>query len=571
MNKLSPYDVTQRVAIMAGAQVGKTECGNNWIGEVISHAPGPMLMVQPTLDMAKKVSKQRLAPMIESTPILRDKVKENREKDSGNTLMMKEFEGGVLMITGSNSAAGLRSMPIRDLFLDEVDAYPGDVDGEGDPVSLAEKRTSTFARRKILITSTPTIKGLSRIEKEYISSDQRRYFIACPHCGHQDFLTWSGWIGYYKPEDPGTMHHHIAWDEGNPKSAHMICSGCKGRVEERHKTKMLEGGEWRATATGNGTAGYHIPAMLSPLGWKSWADCAQEFLDSKDDQFRLRAWVNAVLGECFEEAGDSIEPEGVLRRIYEYAAEVPNGVGALTCSVDVQGNRLEAKVKGWGAHEESWLIAYTVLPGDPGRDIHEEPWKSLTEFITHRFTHESGRLVPIETTFIDSGGAHTDQVYRFCRVHVARRVYAVKGASTAGMPLVGKPSFTNRLHVPLFIIGTDTAKDQIYSRLKLRTPGGGYMHLPAWTGLEYVQGLCSERAVTKYVKGKGAVREYVKLRERNEPLDLEVYALAALHVRGPHYVAGLGQKAKWLATPPGTAELTAPTMRQRNPWMDGYS
>src|SRR5438552_7394144 len=169
----SPSHPAERVVVMAGAQIGKTECGNNWIGYVIHRSPGPMLMVQPTVEVAKRVSKQRLAPMIESTPVLRARVAEARSRDSGNTVQVKEFEGGLLIITGANSGAGLRSMPIRFLFMDEVDEYPGDVDGQGDPIALAEKRTSTFARRKIFLTSTPTIKGLSRIDREYLASDRR--------------------------------------------------------------------------------------------------------------------------------------------------------------------------------------------------------------------------------------------------------------------------------------------------------------------------------------------------------------------------------------------------------------
>src|SRR5437870_2942673 len=241
MDCLSPSHPAQRIVVMAGAQIGKTECGNNWMGYVIHRSPGPMLMVQPTVEVAKRVSKQRIAPMIEASPVLHERVAESRSRDSGNTVQVKEFEGGLLIITGANSGAGLRSMPIRFLFMDEVDEYPGDVDGQGDPVALAEKRTSTFSRRKVLLTSTPTIKGLSRIEREFLDSDQRRFFLRCPSCGHADFLTW---------RDLG--HHRIEWDEGKPDTAHMVCGGCGANVDERHKTDMLKRGEWRSTAEGDG-------------------------------------------------------------------------------------------------------------------------------------------------------------------------------------------------------------------------------------------------------------------------------------------------------------------------------
>jgi phage terminase large subunit GpA-like protein len=188
MDCLSPSSPVQRVALMKGAQIGGTECGNCWIGYVIHQAPGPMMAVAPTVELAKRNSKQRIDPLIEESEALRERVKERRSRDSGNTVLSKEFPGGVLILTGANSAVGLRSMPARYLFLDEVDGYPGDVEGKGDPILLAERRSATFQRRKILLVSTPKTKGLSRIEREYGQSDQRRYFVPCPHCGEHQTL-----------------------------------------------------------------------------------------------------------------------------------------------------------------------------------------------------------------------------------------------------------------------------------------------------------------------------------------------------------------------------------------------
>ena len=544
MDCLSPSNPAQRVVVMAGAQIGKTECGNNWIGYVIHRAPGPMLMVQPTVEVAKRISKQRLAPMIESTPALRERVAESRSRDSGNTVQVKEFDGGVLIITGANSAAGLRSMPIRFLFMDEVDEYPGDVDGQGDPVALAEKRTSTFARRKILLTSTPTIKGLSRIEREYLASDQRRYLLPCPECGHMDYLVWSG-----------IEHHRIQWDEGRPETARMVCGGCGAQIDERHKTEMLDRGEWRATAESSSqTAGFHLSALYSPLGWKSWADCAAEFLQVKDDPFKLKTWVNTVLGETWEERGDSVEAGSLMARLERYEAEVPHGVGVLVAAVDVQGDRLEVVVKGYGAGEESWLIAFTQIHGDPARD---QVWHELDQFLLQRFTHESGQQMRIECVTVDSGGTNTEQAYRFARPRLDRRVFPIKGGSIGGKPLVERPSEHNRYHVPLFVLCVDTGKDTVMSRLMINSPGPGYIHLPEWVDEEYVAQLTAEKAIRKYVKGRGAVREWVKLRDRNEALDLEVYALAALYILGQAFVRGLEERAARFARPV-TASLETP-------------
>jgi phage terminase large subunit GpA-like protein len=536
MDCLSPSHPAQRVVFMKGAQLGGTECGNNWIGYVIHRAPGPMLMVQPTVEIAKRVSKQRLAPMIEATPALRERVAESRSRDSGNTVQVKEFEGGVLIITGANSSAGLRSMPIRFLFMDEVDEYPGDVEGQGDPVALAEKRTSTFPRRKVLLTSTPTIRGLSRIEHEFLESDQRRYFLPCPKCGHRDFLTW-GDLG----------HHRIEWEEGRPETAHMVCGGCNERIEERHKTAMLLSGEWRPTADTEGhTVGFHVSALYSPLGWKSWAECAAEFLASKEDPFKLKTWVNTVLGESWEERGDSVEAGSLMARLEHYPAEVPNGVGILIAAVDVQGDRLEAVVKGYGAGEESWLIAFTQIHGDPAQ---EAVWHDLDRFLLQEFVHESGRKLRVGCVVVDSGGAHTEQVYRYTGARLSRRVFPIKGGSLAGRPLVERPSIHNRYRIPLFVLCVDTGKDMVMSRMMIATSGPGFMHLPDWTDAEYVAQLTAEKAVRKYVKGRGSVREWIKLRERNEALDLEVYALAGLYILGPALLKSLPERAAQLASP----------------------
>lgn len=556
MDAMSPWSGVPRVVIMAGTQVGKTECILNKCGHTIHHSPGPMLLVQPTLDTARKVSKQRIAPMIDTTPALRRLVKEPRERDSGNTVMVKEFEGGLLMMTGANSAAGLRSMPIRDLLLDEVDLYPGDVEGEGDPIVIAEKRTDTFKRRrKIVLTSTPTLEGLSRIEREYMRSDRRRFYLACPACGHEDFLTWRGVDEVTRV--PGG-HHRIEWDDGDPGTAHMVCSGCGGLVAERHKTAMLKAGVWRATAAFDGkTAGFHLSSLYSP--WKSWADCAEEFVEAKDDPFELRAWVNTVLGETWKEPGERVDADLLMDRRETYAAEVPHGVGILTASVDVQGDRLEVQVVGWGDREESWLIAHTTIGGSPSG---EKVWHDLTGFLVSRFRHEGGREVGVELVTVDSGGHHTEQVYKYCKAMAGRNVFAIKGSSVHGMPICSRPSDANRYRVPLYNLGTDTAKDMIVGRLRVSAPGPFYMHFPDWADREYMEQLCAERSVVKYVRGKGATREWVKIRERNEAIDLTVYSLAALHILGLAIIRTLGERAKaW--SEPTSGEVSATEQRAR--------
>ncbi len=237
MDALSPRHPAQRVVFMKAAQVGATEAGNNWIGFCMHRAPGPFLAVQPTVDLAKRLSQQRIDPLIEESPDLRALVLPSRSRDAGNTILGKRFPGGQLILTGANSAVGLRSMPARWVFLDEVDAYPGDVDGEGDPIALAEARTISFEHRsKVFLASTPTLKGLSRIEREWELSDQQRYHVPCLLCGGLQWLQFE----------------RLRWEPGKAETVQYLCEHCDAPIAERHKTWMMaeeNGAGWQATAS----------------------------------------------------------------------------------------------------------------------------------------------------------------------------------------------------------------------------------------------------------------------------------------------------------------------------------
>ena len=520
MDELSPSSPVQRVVLMAGAQIGKSETGNNWLGFVIHHAPGPMLMVQPTVDTAKRFSKQRLAPMIEETPILKDRIANNASRDASNSMMSKEFDGGVLIITGANSAAGLRSMPIRYLFLDEIDAYPLDVDGEGDPIQLAEKRTTTFARRKVYMCSTPTVKDVSRVEREFLRSDQRRFYVPCPHCGHKQHLQW----------------RNLKWDNDDPQTAAYACEDCGTLIEERHKADMLAQGEWRSTAPGDGkTAGFHINSLYSPLGWKSWAEIVAEFQQAKGDAALLKTFVNTVLGETWEEEyATKLGADDLKNRVEFYTPGVaPARALAVTCAVDVQDNRLAVKLVGWGRDEEGWVLDHMEIYGDPGQ---QKVWQQLDEIILKPVAHEMAQPVKIMATAIDSGGHFTSEVYAYCRDRRAHNVFAIKGQSQRGKAPIGKPTKvdlnwkgrTIKSGAEVYPVGSDTIKSTIFARLKLNEPGPGYLHFHAELPGDYFDQLTAEKLVTRYVKGF-PVREWTKKSgARNEALDVMVYNYAAL-------------------------------------------
>ncbi|MBI4254861.1 MAG: phage terminase large subunit family protein, partial [Candidatus Rokubacteria bacterium] len=413
MDELSPASKVERVVFMKGSQVGGTECGNNWIGFCIHQAPGPMMAVSPTVELAKRNSKQRIEPQIEDSEVLRERVKPARSRDSGNTILSKEFPGGVLVLTGANSAVGLRSMPARYLFLDEVDGYPGDVEGEGDPVLLAERRASTFQRRKVFLVSTPRIKGLSRIEREFEASDQRRYFVPCPECGAHQALEFK----------------RLRWPEGRPREAAYACVHCGHLIDEHHKTWMLEHGEWRPTAeslprtrsgslprTRSGgaarTAGFHLSSLYSPVGWFSWADAAELYEAARKSQDLMKGFVNTVLGEPYLEEHEAPEWQRIYERREAYPiGVVPRGGLFLTAGVDVQKDRIECEVVAWARDKQSWSVDYLVVEGDTARP---EVWEGLDRILARDWPRAGGGTLPIRVLCIDSGYA-TQDVYAWAR------------------------------------------------------------------------------------------------------------------------------------------------------------
>lgn len=528
MDELSTTSTVQRVVLMAGAQLGKTEAGSNYLGYVIAHAGGPMLMVQPTVDMAKRLSKQRLESLISETPCLSEKIAPARSRDSGNTMFAKEWAGGMMILTGANSATGLRSAPCRHIFLDEVDAFPTDVDGEGDPVTLAERRSTTFSRRKIFMTSTPTVKEFSRIEAEFLLSDQRRYFVPSPCCGTMQWLKWP----------------QLKWEDNEPSTVLYECEHCNERFPESHKTQMLTAGRWMATAPSDGkTAGFHLSSLYSPLGWKSWEEVVEDFLRSKGDAPRLKTWVNTVLGETWEEDyASKVSADGLMARCEHYEPGVlPDGAMALTVGVDVQDNRLAISVWGWGREEEGWLIDHQEIYGDPSRP---ELWKQLDEFVMREWQHGLGRKLRPDVVAIDSGGHFTAEVYQYARERSRQGVVAIKGQSQRGKAPIGKASKvdvnykgkTLKNGALLYPVGGDTIKTTLFGRLKHNEVGAGYLHFHMKTTSEYFEQLTAEKQVLKYSRGGFPIREWVKKPSaRNEALDCLVYAYAALNLMYQRY------------------------------------
>lgn len=524
MDDLSVTSSVETVVFKKGSQVGGTECANNFIGYIIDHAPGPIMSVMPRVEDANKNSKIRMQPLIDACPRLRDKVKDPRAKDSGNTLRQKDFPGGTLIMTGSNSAAGLRSVPVRYLILDEVDAYPGDVEGEGDPIVLAKARTRTFSKRKIFIISTPTIEGRSRIQTSYDDSDQRKFFVPCPHCSHMQWLRWA----------------QIKWDDGEETKAWYQCESCEKKIENWQKTKMLDGGEWRPTNDKHKDPkikGYHLSSLYSPVGWFSWGEAALEWVKAKASKEMLRGFINTVLGETWADKGEAPDWKRIYERRENYKTnEIPNRVVMLTAGVDIQKDRIEVEIVGFQRDKITHSIDYRVFMGNT-ETLNSEPWRALAETLHEIWVTPNDLELPIKLMAVDSG-YQTQTVYSWVKQFSPTKVIAIKGFDQQNTA-VAQPKAVEvtmrgkklKRGLKLFPVGVNILKAQLYGWLKQTTPDEGmpephgFCHFPMYAE-EYFKQLTAEELVIKIVKGYKKY-EWVNMYGRNEALDCRVYAMAA--------------------------------------------
>jgi phage terminase large subunit GpA-like protein len=551
------------VVVMSSAQVGKTEVLLNAIGFYVDQDPSPILMVQPTLEMAEAFSKDRLAPMLRDSPALQNKVKDPRARDSGNTLRHKVFDGGHITLSGANSPASLASRPIRIVLCDEVDRFDDSAGTEGDPVSLAAKRSINYWNRKLILTSTPTRKGLSRIEKAFSQSDQRRCFVPCPYCATPQVLKWENVRWDKDKNDKGeTIKHH-------PHTAHVVCLECGSLWNDVARWGALRKAEWQASAPFLGVAGFHLSELYSP--WRRLSEIVEDFLEKRHDPTRLQTFVNTSLGETWEEAGETVPSGALIGRVEAYDDKsLPGDVSVLTAGIDTQDDRLEVQVIGWGAHEESWVAWYEVIPGDPAQ---AQVWKELDALLLSSFHTAEGRTLKIGAACIDTGGHHAAQALSFCRARRLRRVFATKGIAGA-RPIWPMRASRANTGDHVYLVGVDTAKDAIYGRLKIGRPGPGFIHFPHLDGIDaaYFEQLTAERVVTRYREGR-PYRVWVKdPGKRNEVLDTFVLALAARHClprrieRGLEYATGAGAPAAAVASPePDELVVAGPPPSQAKP------
>lgn len=538
----------QKVVVMSAAQIGKTDALIlNPIGYYMHYDPSPIMVLQPTIQMAETFSKDRLSPMLRDTPALRDKVND-KSRNSGNTILQKIFPGGHVTMVGANSASSLASRPIRILLADEIDRYPATAGNEGDPLLLAGKRLTTFWNKKEVCVSTPTIKGISRIEVEFEHSTQEEWNVPCPDCGAYTPIEWE----------------NIIFHKENLDDIGCACPICGVVSDETAWKEQFRKGKFVAKYPERKVRGFHLNALSSLF--VEWREIVEKFITANAEKKKgnielLKVWTNTEMGQTWEEEGEQIETDDLYARREKYNCEVPEEVLVLTAGVDVQDDRFEAEVVGWGVDKESWGIKYQVIYGD----LKLTPvWEELDKFLSQTFTTADGRKLKVICTCIDSGGHFTNQVYRFCKARIARRVFAIKGKGGATVPYYNKPSTSNSVKTPLFTIGVDTGKAILYQRLAIQEEGANYCHFPKEKDRGYTQdyfkGLTAEKMVMTYKKGKA---QYVwTLKDggfkRNEPLDIRNYATVALEIANP------------VLKKPEKADVTAPPKKRgRRPRTNG--
>jgi phage terminase large subunit GpA-like protein len=581
MDCLSSISRVRRVVLMFGSQLGKTEAGLNWLGSIIHWNPAPTLLVQPTLEMAKRLNRQRLEPFIRETPPIAERIPPPRARDSGNTAFLKLFPGGMFVLTGANSASAAQSMPAANLFADEVSSYPLRLDDKGDPLENFEARTANFPRGKTLITSTPGEAKACRVTKEFETrSDRRRFHVPCPACGVAQVLVWP----------------QFKWDRPEGEVTYE-CAHCAERFEERHKSRMLPSGVWVPTAAGDGiTAGFHLPGWYAPLGWISWGEIRDQFIRAKTDAELLKGWVNKRAAEAWrDEIENAFNVEGLAKRRQDIKAGngypvgvVPDEVVLITGGVDVQGGggsvgeRLVVTLWGWGRGEEGWHLGHWEIHGDPQQD---EVWQQLDNIAATSWKRADGRQLKMSMGGIDDGGHAPHAVRNFCRSGPAQWV-PMKGSGTKGRPIIGKGSAVDvsgknkvvtKRALLLYSIGTDASITHLQGRIRNEQPGSGYLHLGQCSSDQFLAELFPWKRRARAVKGFTQYEWTLPPGAHDEGGDCTRMAYAALQLVARRYNRAtmwdqLEQQVSGMVPSAGQARQPDPRQpadRQSGGWLAG--
>ena len=537
MNAISDLSI-QKVVVMSAAQIGKTDGFIlNPIGYFMHYDPAPIMVMQPTIKMGESFSKDRLTPMLQDTPELRDKVND-KSRNSGNTILHKQFPGGHVTIVGANAPSDLRSRPIRILLADEIDGYPATAGKDGDPLLLAAKRLTTFWNKKEVFISTPTVKGVSRIEVEFENSTQEIWNVPCPSCGELQELEWG----------------QVKFDKANLNEINYVCIKCGVIESEATWKEQYVRGKFIPRKPDKKVRGFFLNSLASLF--VDWKEIVEKFLVANEEKKKgnielLKAWTNTEMGQTWEEEGNEIEADPLYRRREKYNCEVPGEVICLTAGVDTQDDRFEIEVVGWGVERESWGIKYHIIYGDLKQ---QRVWDDLKAYLNQTFTRADGAKLKLFRACIDTGGHFFNEVCKFCKP-LFPSVLPIRGRGGFDVPYIPRPSKNNRAQTPMWTLGVDTGKALIYQSLAVEEEGANYCHFPRDKGTgyteDYFKGLTAERMVMTYKQGKA---QYIwKLKEngtkRNEPLDCRDYAQAALEIGGGLSVLKKAERGETSAAP----------------------
>ena len=580
MDCLSSRSSVREVVLVYPIQFGKTSVALGVLGYCMDHDPGPVMVCLPGEVSMNKWIAQKLHPVIEETPAMQRALTSVASRDASNTRTFKDFAGGQLYIEHAGSPSRLKSTTVRTLIVDEVDEFANNLSGGDDPLEMLNGRTSAFpATYKRLYISTPQIKGISRIESLWNKSDQRRYFVPCPHCGEMQHLQWAGL--HWTPDGSQVWY---------------TCQECGAQIDEHHKTEMIQAGEWRVTNPDAGgrnvVRGYHINCLYYQFGLgPRWADLVEMWRDAQNDPARLKTFVNDRLAEPWEDAAmRSVRHNAIADRAEPYALRTaPKGVLAITAGVDTQDNRLAVHIVGWGRGMAFWTLDYIELMGDPAEDA---VWTALTDLLNRPIECEGGGVRFVDAMCQDAAGHRTEAVKNYIRQRRVKRPMAIFGAKSNNAPILGKGKQgdvtrvgrSDKRGLLTYQVGTVGAKHWLYSRLSSdsdKAPEDRLTHFSNQLPPEFFTGIVGEiynPALNRFVNKRGA---------RNEPLDAWVYAFAAAH--HPELRLHRHTKTDWdrlefmtQATPPvepapatpktnavtvrGVAGLKAPRTDQNEEW-----
>lgn len=534
----------QQVTVIAPSQSAKTTFLLAIMGYYIHQEPSPILLVQPTVEMAEDFSKGRFTPTIDASPALRGLIAPPRSRQSANTILSKQYPGGQADFAGANSPAGLASRPKRVVGLDEVDRYPEEAGDEGDPIAITRARTASFQRtRKIIVITSPTDEPEqapdgrwygSRGWREYLNGTMEVFESACPECGHWQVLDFDRLIDSVRPEDS-----IVAGEMAYP------CSGCQHPIREGDRSRL----QTRHRATNPHADGTHRSFHLEGLSaaFALWDELVTEWRQVHKDPVRYKTFVNTKLGRLWKDRRIEGLKDALRTRATRYAPDgqewaVPREAALLTAGVDVQHDRLELVVRAWGVGEESWLVERAILRGDTSQP---HVWATLEEYRTGRtWRHELGARLRIRAMCVDAGdGSHARRVYEYCAPRRSDGVHAVKGHSDFAAPILPrKPTVVKP--GKLWMIGVNAITERIYRRLSMTQRAAGYLHFNEYADDDYVSQILSEERV---IDPKTRKRRFVPRRgTRNEVLDCEKYAYAALHL-GPVPIASLAREVDRIA------------------------